>query len=280
MDFLDQLNSELSKFNIPNVSAIPLLECEITRPYMLKRAGLDPTREATVCMFVMPYYVSDKVTNISHYAKSRDYHLFFRQMSSQVISALKQNFKDNIIAGFADTSPINERHAAARAGLGVLGDNGMLITEQYSSFVFIGEFITDLTDIPTHTYEISHCRGCGRCRSVCPMLCGAGECLSSLTQKKGKLSEDEEKILKKYNSAWGCDICQECCPYTETAKRRGTIYTSIDFFREHRTEQLSSALLADMTDSEFMARAYSWRGRDTVMRNLNILENRGEEQQK
>lgn len=272
MNFLEQLNFELAKFNIPPASAVPLTECTVTRPYMLERAGFDINAKINACMFVMPYYVSDKKTNISHYAKSRDYHLFFDMMSAQVISSLKVSYPDCVIAGFADTSPIDERSAAAKAGLGVIGDNGMLITEKYSSYVFIGEIMSDCKDIPTSAGQIKHCLGCGRCRSVCPMLCGLGECLSHVTQKKGELSEREIQAMKKYNTAWGCDICQECCPYTERAKACGSIYTDIDFFRINRTEHLTSDAVAAMSDTEFSERAYSWRGKKTVMRNLNIIE--------
>lgn len=273
MGFSEQLNSELAKFNIPPASAIPLSECTVTRPYMLKRAGFDTTDGITVCMLMIPYYVSSEKTNISHYSKSRDYHLFFDTVCRYVTDQLKSVYPDCIIAGFADTSPINERTAAAKAGLGIIGDNGMLITEKYSSYVFIGEIITNCTDIHTSVHEIKHCPSCGKCRSVCPMLCGLGECLSHVTQKKGELTDCETEAIKKYNTAWGCDICQECCPYTEKAKAVGSIYTDIDFFKSERTEYLSSDILAGMSDEEFSQRAYSWRGRKTVMRNLNIIEN-------
>lgn len=97
-------------------------------------------------------------------------------------------------------------------------------------------------------------------------------CLSSLTQKKGELTEIEQEMIKKYASAWGCDICQEVCPYTERALKGGSIYTNIEFFKESRTPYLTSEAIENMSDEEFLSRAYSWRGRQTILRNLKILK--------
>ena len=106
-----------------------------------------------------------------------------------------------------------------------------------------------------------------------------GECLSAVTQKKGELTEIEAGAIKKYGSAWGCDICQEVCPYTIHAKRKGTIYTEVEFFKKSLTPILDSDTVNSMSDEEFAERAYSWRGRNVISRNLKILENNPENEE-
>ena len=92
--------------------------------------------------------------------------------------------------------------------------------------------------------------------------------------KKGELTEKEADAIKKYGSAWGCDICQEVCPYTLHAKRKGTIYTEVEFLKNNLTPILTREKINEMSDEEFNTRAYSWRGRKTISRNLDILENK------
>ena len=190
---------------------------------------------------------------------------------------MKSSYPTSRFECFADNSPIDERHAAALCGLGMLGDNGLLITEKYSSYVFLGEIITDYP-IESEAQEIKHCLKCGKCQLACPMG-SIGECLSSLTQKKGELSDTDSSAIRKYSCAWGCDICQEVCPYTIRAKRTGSIYTNVDFFKEELIPVLTSEMLQSMSDEDFSQRAYSWRGRNTILRNLRIIENNMEDKE-
>ena len=79
------------------------------------------------------------------------------------------------------------------------------------------------------------CEDCGRCKTACPtgILRGEGkDCLSAITQKKGELTHEEERLILENNTVWGCDACQSCCPYTIRAKARGTVYTPIPYFKE------------------------------------------------
>ncbi len=268
---LDFLKNELAKFEIELVCTIPLSECNVIRPYKLKNAGLDESCELSVIIFAIPYYTKQKGRNISAYAIPRDYHHFARLLFDGLIPKLCAKYPQYKFAGFADNSPIGEVHAAAMSGLGILGDNMMLITEKYSSYIFLGEIITDHPLPRKDHYEIKGCRHCGLCRASCPMG-EIGECLSALTQKKGELSKDEKKHLVSHGSAWGCDICSEVCPYTEAALKNGTIYSPIEFFNRQNTPMLTSELINSMSDEQFSQRAYSWRGREIILRNLKLLE--------
>ena len=249
---------------------IALKDCIKTREYKLKNAGFNLSNELFAIIIAVPYLTRQENKNLSSYAVSRDYHGYFSELFSAVIPELKSIFPDATFAGFADNSPIDERHAAAVAGLGIIGENGMLITEKYSSYVFLGEIITDLP-LPANAHDIQKCSGCGRCASACPKD-DCGQCLSELTQKKGELSDSEAESIIKYGSAWGCDICQVVCPHTVKAIKSQTIYTNIDYFKDNCIPHLTTELLSKMSDEEFAKRAYSWRKRDTISRNLALLE--------
>lgn len=267
---LNRIKNILSARGVELVSPVSLADLRILRPYKLERAGFSGSQGLTAIMLAVPYLTRQPRRNISAYAVSRDYHGFFKELFDSVIPELQSSFPDNHFAGFADDSPIDERDAAAIAGLGIIGDNGMLITERYSSYVFLGEIITDLP-IPSEPKEIEHCRGCGVCKTACPMD-KLGVCLSALTQKKGELTEGETEAIRKYGSAWGCDRCQEVCPHTLRAIKNETVYTDIEYFKQNTLPLLTRELLDSMSDEEFAKRAYSWRKRETVQRNLEILE--------
>lgn len=267
-DFFSEL---FKKHNVFLVSAIGLKDCTVTRQHKLDKVGFTDTDQLSAVIFAVPYLSPSRERNISAYAVSRDYHIYFQSLFSEIIPILKERFPENRFAGFADDSPIDERLAAARAGLGILGDNGMLITEKYSSYVFLGEIITDLP-LDTKALPIKRCIGCGKCLSACPKN-EIGQCLSSLTQKKGALTDEEAANVAKYGSAWGCDLCQEVCPHTLRAIKNGTIYTEIEFFKKDLAPNLSVGLIEKMDDEEFSKRAYSWRKKNTILRNLKIINN-------
>ena len=266
IDFIIQL---LREHQIDLAAPINLKDCRITRPYKLENVGFDGNSPLSAVIFAVPYLVPGIERNISAYAVGRDYHGYFKELFDTIVPALKERFPENKFAGFSDDSPIDERLAAAKAGIGILGENGLLITDKYSSYVFLGEMITDLP-LESSPIEPAHCSGCGKCIAACPKN-EIGKCLSELTQKKGELSAEEISFIKKYGSAWGCDICQEVCPHTIKAKKEQTIYTNIDYFKNNCIPTLSAELLCQMDDEEFQKRAYSWRKRATVLRNLEII---------
>jgi epoxyqueuosine reductase QueG len=230
-------------------------------------------RPRSVIIFLIPYY-SGETVNLSRYAASKDYHLFVRGVTDRLSAFLKKHYPDSNSKGYGDHSPIDERRAALIGGLGVLGKNQLLINEKYGSYVFIAEVITDIdpavlsADAPS---EIRVCENCGKCLKECPTgkLCNnAAPCLSEITQRKGELSDREAELIRKINTAWGCDECQTVCPHNKNPK-----VTPIPFFREDRIEELNEDLLLSMDKKTFLERAFAWRGRKTLERNLKILAN-------
>ncbi|MEE0969145.1 MAG: QueG-associated DUF1730 domain-containing protein [Clostridia bacterium] len=271
MELLTFAREVLQKEKIEYVSALPLSECSIVRPYLLERAGID--ENGSVIMLAVPYLVRDEEeSNISLYAVPRDYHLYFAQLFERVIPILKDKFPQNKFVGFSDHSPINELNAAAKSGLGVIGKNHMLITSKYASFVFLGEIVTDIP-YSEKIAGIEYCTDCGRCERACPVGLDSGRCLSALTQKKGSFNDLEAETLKKHASVWGCDICQNACPYSFSAKE-----SEIEFFREKRLPFITEGTIRNMSDEDFSERAYSWRGRDVILRNLQLVRDRDNEQ--
>lgn len=251
-------------------AAIRLSDCRIERPYLLERAGI---ADGTAILLAVPYHTSAADTpgrNLSAYAVVRDYHGFFKELFDELIPALQAAFPEHKFAGFADHSPIAEVEAAAKAGLGIIGKNHLLITEKYSSYIFLGEVVTDAC-LPCKTGEIRSCEDCGACMRACPAG-KIGTCLSALTQRKGELTDEEKATLLRYGSVWGCDICQEVCPHTKAARRNGTLDTKIAYFNEQTLPVLTCKELDAMDDETFSHRAYAWRGRPTIRRNLRMFE--------
>lgn len=273
--YTGQLNMLLKKQGLDPAIPVRLSDCRIIRPDKLKRRGLDPDSELFAYMLCVPYLTPHPKKNISSYAVPRDYHLFFSQLFEDITHQLSDLYPQYKHVGFSDNSPIDERHAAATAGLGIIGKNGMLITEKYSSYVFIGEIITDHPVSDAVKREVLCCEDCGRCSAACPME-QCVMCYSELTQKKGALTNTQRRIIAKQGCAWGCDICQEVCPHTEAAIAAGSIYTPISFFLEDCIPLLSRDMIEGMDDSRFAARAYSWRKKETILRNLEIIEKRDE----
>ena len=253
--------------HIELAAALPLSATRITKPYLLEKCGI--TDGSAVC-FAIPYYTAPRdVPNLSAYAYAEDYHFYVRELGERLCAKLSSLYPGNRFAVFADHSPIDERHAAALSGLGIIGRHGMLITEPYSSYVFLAELITD-APLEDESCEIKYCRGCGACRAACPFEL-KGNCLSALTQKKGVLSPEEQSLIRKHGSVWGCDKCSEACPHTHIARNRGTLNSPIPFFSQARITHLTLSQLEAMDDQTFARRAYSWRGRETIKRNVCLM---------
>lgn len=244
--------------------AIPFDECSVLYERKIASLGFSPQ---TAILFAIPYYAGEFCErNLSLYAVARDYHLFFEGFSRELTEALAALFPHAHFAAFSDNSPIDEREAAAKAGLGLKGKNRLLITEKYASYVFLGEVLTDLPyhEIGTLSdFTIKECEGCGACLAACPKK---DMCLSALTQKKGLLTEEEEGEIRALGLAWGCDACQIVCPHTKHAE-----VTPIAFFKEALIPQLTAESLEAMSEDDFNSRAYAWRGRKTILRNLRLL---------
>lgn len=227
-----------------------------------------PENAKTVIVACFPYLLEDeeyKDRNISKYAVVTDYHTVALGRLEKAAEMLRILYPDNHFAVFADNSPIPEVRAACGAGLGVRGINTLLITEKYGSYVFIGEIVTDL-EIKTTDNKIKACIGCKKCIDACPVKAiseiafNKKSCLSAVTQKKGELSAEEEKLMKECGCVWGCDICQDICPMNKNAAK-----TEMKEFLSSPVPHVSESCKLD-------GRAYEWRGRKVIERNIRIQQ--------
>lgn len=159
---------------------------------------------------------TEGVPYIAHYALGQDYHDVLRRRLRIVIGQLRPRFigKWRVCV---DSAPLMERYWAARAGLGVIGDNGFLIVPGVGANFFIATIVTTAqmpTDDPVE--GTSHCLGCGRCVRACPTgaLRGDGSvdarrCISYLTIES---HDDIPADIPTGNTLYGCDVCRRACP--------------------------------------------------------------------
>jgi len=228
-----------------------------------------PQGAASVLVALFPYYLGEdqyEGSNISRYAVVPDYHEVVLKRLNCAVELLCDEYPSESFIPFTDNSPVPEVKAAANAGLGVIGDNNLLINPDFGSWVFIGEIITTLKTEAYKTPGIHNCTGCGKCVAACPAgILGRlnfekSHCLSAITQSKGTLTPGQANLIKSAGCAWGCDICQTVCPMNNSAK-----ITPIEEFKENVLTHIKQG-------DDSTGRAYAWRGRAVIERNLAILE--------
>lgn len=234
-----------------------------------------------VFVAAFPYYAGYSPGNLSLYARGLDYHLVLLEQIQTVCDALRLQYPSRVFLPAADNSPIPEQKAALLAGVGKLGLHGLLIVPPYGSYVFLGTILTDLPLETTRKKTASPgCTHCKACQKACPTKALDGvfdpeRCLSRISQKKGPLTPEEERLLKTHSLIWGCDSCQLSCPLNQKAS-----LSPLSSFREHLIPSLSKddlALSNRQFQNRFGNRAFAWRGPSPLRRNLALQEDRDSE---
>lgn len=162
---------------------------------------------------------------ISRYAYGKDYHDIIRKELNEFLATIREEIGDIAGRGFVDSAPVLEKSWAQRSGLGWVGKNGTLITKQNGSFFFIATLITDLDIDPDDPFAKDYCGTCTRCLDACPTgailpgkVIDGSKCISYFTiELKEQIIPDE---MKGRFEGWmfGCDICQEVCPWNRFSK--------------------------------------------------------------
>lgn len=164
---------------------------------------------------------------MSRYARGKDYHKVIAKKTKALIRCLRETTSEEQarFRWFVDYGPMLERAFAEKAGLGYIGKNGMLISRQFGSWIFLSEILTDLEFEFDDQHAVNHGR-CGTCRlcvDACPtraiiadQVVDATKCISYLTIERPTeipkvLAEQMESLI------FGCDICQEVCPHNGRA---------------------------------------------------------------
>jgi len=177
---------------------------------------------------------------IAAYAQlSQDYHLVFRDACNKAIDMIRRIVPSDWQApatfkAFSDTAPILEKEMAVRAGLGWIGKNGCLINPQFGSWLLLAEIFTSLEIEPDEPFQGQHCGNCQRCLEACPTSCilpdrtlDAARCISYLTIEH---RTDIPEVLHSPvgQQIFGCDICQQVCPWNKKAQEdRGSLFSRL-----------------------------------------------------
>jgi epoxyqueuosine reductase len=160
---------------------------------------------------------------ISKYAYGEDYHKVIKDILYDLVSQLKLVIGDFECRVFVDSAPVMERAWAAKSGLGWIGKNSLLINKKAGSFYFLAEIISDLELIPDLPIK-NYCGTCTACIDACPTeailpnaVIDSNKCISYLTIELREEIPAEFKN-KMENWAFGCDVCQDVCPWNRFSK--------------------------------------------------------------
>jgi epoxyqueuosine reductase len=181
----------------------------------------------SVISLMYNYYPSEKQNTfspkISKYAYGKDYHEVIKDKLNELLSSLRENIGDVNGRVFVDSAPVLEKTWAAKSGLGWIGKNSNLITKESGSFYFLAEMIIDLEleyDSPIKDF----CGTCTKCIDACPTdaivapyVVDGSKCISYLTIELKENIPSEFKG-KMDNWTFGCDVCQDVCPWNSFSK--------------------------------------------------------------
>lgn len=158
---------------------------------------------------------------VSKYALGDDYHHVIKEMLFKLAADLKSEAGDINFRVFTDSAPVLDRAWAVNSGLGWIGKNSMMISRKHGSYFFIAEIITDLELEYDDPFGGNYCGDCSRCMDACPTgaivaprTLDASKCISYLTIEL-KDSIPQEFKGKTNNWIFGCDVCQDVCPWNK-----------------------------------------------------------------
>lgn len=183
----------------------------------------------SVITLLLNYYPAQQqkpgVPKISKYAFGKDYHDVIREKLNRFLFLLKEQSVPIEGRGFVDSAPVLERAWAQKSGLGWIGKNGNLLTKTSGSFFFIATLITDLDLEPDAPFAKDFCGTCTRCMDACPTaailpgkVVDGSKCISYFTIELKDLLIPSNLNGKFDNWMFGCDICQDVCPWNRFSK--------------------------------------------------------------
>jgi len=183
----------------------------------------------TVISLLYNYYpevmqTKQSILKVSKYAYGEDYHIVVKNKLQELMHWISENIGAVNGRAFVDSAPVLERAWATKSGLGWIGKNGNLINKGSGSFYFLSELIIDLALEPDQTVATNHCGTCTACIDACPTqaiespaVINGSKCISYFTIE---LKEAIPTEMKGKFDQWifGCDTCQDVCPWNRFAK--------------------------------------------------------------
>jgi epoxyqueuosine reductase len=200
-----------------------------------------------------------------------DYHVILRDRLSKLEAFILEKAPTAKLMSMVDTGDLSDRAVAERAGLGYVGKHTNLITKEFGSYLYLGEMLTSISFAPDNPIE-DLCGSCTLCIDTCPTNAlvqggqlNAQKCIAFLTQKKTSIAEPYRKAIG--NRVYGCDTCQQVCPYNKGIDIHHHVEMEPD--PEKVKPKLKSLLfINNRTFKEtFGEMAGSWRGRKPIQRN-------------
>lgn len=223
---------------------------------------IDPSKlvygAKSVITFLKNYYPENtqqvQAPKISKYAYGRDYHEVIKEKLSKLLHLLKDEIGEINGRGFVDSAPVLERTWAQKSGLGWVGKNGNLLNKQSGSFFFIATLITDLELEYDDPFAKDYCGTCTRCIDECPTdailpgkVVDGSRCISYFTIELKDMMIPGEMKGKFDNWMFGCDTCQDVCPWNRFSKPN----TEENFLPVPEILNLSSKEWEEMTEEYF-----------------------------
>lgn len=244
----------------------------------------------SVITFLMNYFPAeiqpDSSPKISKYAWGKDYHNVIRKKLLELLDEINKNIGEVNGRGFVDSAPVLERSWAQKTGLGWIGKNGNLINKQQGSFFFIATLIVDIEleyDLPGAK---DYCGTCTRCMDACPTeailpdkVIDGSRCISYFTIELKDALIDKNMQGKFDNWLFGCDACQDVCPWNRFSKptREEGFQPLFEIlnFNEKDWEELTEEKFKIIFKDSPMKRS-SFKG---IKRNLHFIKNSTGEQE-
>jgi len=252
---------------------------------------LDPTRlvegARSVISVLLNYYPEQKLPEgpddykISKYAYGEDYHHVLKDKLKSFVSRLGERFGEINGRVFTDSAPVMDKVWAEKSGLGWIGKNSNLITRDSGSFFFIGELILDLPLWPDDAAR-DYCGTCTRCLDACPTqaieepyVVNGSKCISYYTiELKEAIPEDARG--KFDNWIFGCDICQDVCPWNRFSRpHREPLFNlnpELASFRNSDWEEITEEVFRRVFQHSPIKRT-KWEG---LRRNIAFVQKKGE----
>jgi epoxyqueuosine reductase len=197
-----------------------------------------------------------------------DYHDWIHERLKRLMGWLKERFPECGMRGVVDSAPLLEREFAALAGLGWVGKNTLLLHRDFGSYFFLAAILLDIELAPSSSLPLAldHCGTCTACLDICPTqafpqprLLDARRCISYLTiEHRGPIPVEFREAIGDW--VWGCDLCQQVCPWNRMAKPTAEEGLKAD----QPGMQLDLLGLLSMDEAEFRLRYRQhpfWRGR-------------------